>query len=366
MKKQFKLLMLSGVMASAVLASCKSSDSVVVYDDQAKGTVYRANRDTKRQDMETGSTRVYAKKSANRDVITTYTAPDDASTVVQTKRVVRSSNVPVESSSYYAPDAPNVAIAISPAPQYTPEYVDMTGQPQYNTYQAPQPVRQNRQTYQSQDYYYDDYSQPQYNSGRNKALDNNLSNRPNAYTLSDDMYTPEYRAMMNRRQSRVNNPQQVQRSNPYDGLMTVQDGNVVPYVQSQPQQQYYQAQPQQQYYQAQPQQQYYQAQPQQQYAAPQQHCNAYVASQQPQQYVVPVQPQQQYESTVVEVYSAPVQNTYASNAAVSNYPATLYFKNGAKLTGVLVEIDNEVCQFRMSEGRTVNFATKDILKIERR
>lgn len=36
MKKQFELLMYTGIIAGAVMTSCKTPDSVVVYDDQAR------------------------------------------------------------------------------------------------------------------------------------------------------------------------------------------------------------------------------------------------------------------------------------------------------------------------------------------
>lgn len=344
MKKQSQLLMYTGIMAGVIITSCKSSDSVVVYDDQAQPKVYRATK----SDVAAGETgKTYAHSVQNGKVVsrtitnTIVKSPDQP--VYQAKAQNNTCPMIVETVQNY-PDNP-------PAGQYIPQVIDMTtrnnGQGSvYNYNQSVEAVNPNYGTYPSAQVYNTQRvtRSNQRTSGRNKSLDHNLYNRPTAYTLTDDMYTPEYRSMMYNRQNRSSyNQQSVQNApnNPYDGLMTIENGNVVAYN-SQPriiQQQQYTLQ--------------------QQYQEPQ-----------PQQYVVPVEPQPQYyypqAQTNVPNTSAYVYSQNEVAQAEANYPATLYFKNGAKLTGTLVEIDNSACMFKMAEGRLVNFSTKDILKIERR
>lgn len=311
MKKQFQLLMYTGIMAGAVMSSCKTADSVVLYDANARpNKVYKA---TGSNTADNGTNRVY-----------TRSGQSNQSVYVTTQSNAVASDLPPV---YEAKAAANCPYNNAPSAEYMPQVVDMTVQNNPQTGYYNQPVAQNYGTYNPTKVY---NTRRAYNNGyqaangRNKALDNNLYNRPTANTLSEDMYTPEYRAMVTGRQNRVDNIQSVQ-NDPYAGLMTLQNGNVVPYN-SQPQ-----VVAQQQYY----------AQPE---------------PAQPQQYVVPVEAQRQYY--------AESQNQVRQ--ADAGYPATLFFKNGAKLTGTLVKIDNSACMFRVAEGRLVNFATKDILRIEKR
>lgn len=306
MKKQFQLLMYTGIMAAAVMASCKTADSVVLYDADARpNKVYRATN-TAGAGTNTEYTRSVQKNGADYII----------------------SNTNAVTSNYQEQTAPSCPYSNAPSGQYMPQVVDMTTQNNVQTgyyNQQVQPVSQNYGAYNSVQVYNTRANNAyQSTTGRNKALDNNLYNRPTAYTLSEDMYTPEYRTMVNTRQNRGNNVQLAQ-NDPYTGLMTLENGNVVPYN-TQPQ-----IVAQQQYY----------AQPE------------YV---QPQQYVVPTEPRRQ----------CCVESQNEVRQADGSYPATLFFKNGAKLTGTLVKIDNTACMFKMAEGRLVNFATKDILKIERR
>lgn len=317
MKKQFQLLMCGGIMAGAIMSSCKTADSVVLYDANAHpNKVYRASG--------SNATTVTTNRASTSSASVCTASKNDLPPVYEVQAV---QNCPYSN-----------APAPAPAAQYMPQVVDMTAQSNAQPARYNQPAYQNYGGYNStQVYNTRRASSNQYTNGRNKALDNNLYDRPTAYTLSEDMYTPEYRAMVNGRQNRAYNVQTTQ-NDPYTGLMTLQNGNVVPYN-SQPQvivQQQYYAQP--------------------DYQQPQ-----------PQQYVVPAQPQQQYyaesQNVVVDAYGY-LQNEVRQ--ADASYPATLFFKNGAKLTGTLVKIDNSACMFRMAEGRMVNFATKDILRIERR
>lgn len=332
MKKQFKLLMYTGIMAGALMTSCKSSDSVVVYDDQARpaNKVYR----TSRGDAADSGT-----------VKPSYTRPEQNGKIVYSASAAPKPNKPAipDNQPVYQVEVvevqsvPNDEIN-TPNGQYMPQVVDMSQQnrprashnhpapPAFHSYGAAScgqvqtcSARKPNKSYQQ-------------TTGRNKSLDNNLYNRPNAYTLTEDMYTPEYRAMVNNRQE----------SN-YNRPAAPNELNSEPRVVKQ-------------------------------HPHPQPHLHPHPQNEQgkPQQYVVPVEPQQQYNVQVIEsqgpnttayVYS------YSQNEvgqADANYPATLYFKNGAKLTGTLIAIDNSVCQFRMSEGRVANFATKDILRIEKR
>lgn len=343
MKKQFQLLMYTGIMAGALMTSCKSSDSVVVYDDQARpaNKVYRASRGDAASST---TTRSYERSEQNGKVVYSASATSKAN-----KAAAVPDNQPV-----YQVEVVEVQTAPSyqintPSGQYMPQVVDMSQQNMPRAYHS-QPAAPAYQSYGASYGQVQTYSAPQSNRSyqqttrRNKALDNNLYNRPNAYTLTEDMYTPEYKAMVNSRQGRHCNRPAVQ-NDPYAGLMTIENGNVVPYN-SQPRV----------------------VQQQQYYAQPQPQCQ----QGQPQQYVVPVEPQQQYNVQVIE-NQAPNAPAYAYSysqnevrQADANYPATLYFKNGAKLTGTLIAIDNSVCQFRMSEGRIVNFATQDIQRIEKR
>ena len=345
MKKQFELLMYTGIIAGAVMTSCKTPDSVVVYDDQARPKVYKATKgDVATQQIN----RTYTRNDQNSKVIYSaneYTAPIQSNQPVY-QAPVKTNSCPM------AAVQPVQNYQDNSSAQYMPQIVDMTtarnnqNQPSvYNYNQTAQPVIPNYGGYN----YVQVYNTHQSNrtnqsvNGRNRSLDNNLYNRPNAYTLTDDMYTPEYRSMMYNRQNRSAYNQQPVQNDPYTGLMTVENGNVVPYN-NQPriiqQQEYY-------------------VQPQVQYQEPR-----------PQKYVVPAEPQQQYYYPQPQS-QAPDNPVYSySQTEVrqieEGYPATLYFKNGAKLTGTLLNIDNSACMFKMAEGHLVNFATKDILKIERR
>lgn len=305
MKKQFLLFMYTGIMAGAVMTSCKSSDSVTYDSDR----VYTAPGYGSISNTSTAS-KSSARPEKNGKVV--YSAATRAATTNQVNAE------PVNNQPIYEAAA---------TPQQMPQIIDMSVQNQ------PSPYYNYNQYEQAQVYTAPYNSRPVYQrgSGRNRSLDNNLYNRPDGRSITYDMYTPEYRAMMNGYPTRsYNSYSQPVNNDPYAGLMTVENGNVVPYN-SQPrvvqQQQYY----------PQPQQQYYGEQYQQQYQ-----------NVQPQQYVAPAQPQQVYAT------------------ATENYAATLYFKNGAKLTGTLVRIDNSICQFKMSEGRVVNFSTQDIQRIEKR
>lgn len=341
MKKQFELLMYTGIIAGAVMTSCKTPDSIVVYDDQARPKVYKATKgDVATQQVN----RTYARNDQNTKVI--YSANENAALI--------QSNQPV----YQAPVKTNSCpmAAVQPqdnsSVQYMPQIVDMAtarnNQNQssvYNCNQTAQPLIPNYGGYNHVQGYNTSRSNrtSQSVNGRNRSLDNNLYNRPNSYTLTDDMYTPEYRSMMYNRQNRSSYNQQPVQNDPYAGLMTIENGNVVPYN-TQPriiQQQQYYVQPQVQYQESQSLQYVVPAEPQQQYYYPQPQSQA------------PDSPVYSYSQTEVRQIE-------------EGYPATLYFKNGAKLTGTLLNIDNSACMFKMAEGRLVNFATKDILKIERR
>lgn len=345
MKRQSQLLMYAGIMAGVIMTSCKSSDSVVMYDDQVQPRVYKA---TKGDAAARETSRTYARgEQSGKEVYRTTTTTNTIVKSVDQQPVYQPqpNNVAVV---HHTPNYQNSPVATT---QYMPEVVDMTNKNKFgqSAYNCSRPVKSVNPNYGAYNYV-QDYNprSSRYNqsAGRNRSLDHNLYNRPNAYTLTDDMYTPEYRSMMHNRQNGASYGQQPSQNvqvNPYgyyDGVVTVENGTYNNQPRIVQQQQYYtQAQP--------------------QYQEPQ-----------PQQYVVPVEAQQQYYYPQPQV-NASNNYTYAYSQnevrqPEANYPATLYFKNGAKLTGTLVNVDNQVCVFKMSEGRMTNFATKDILKIERR
>lgn len=354
MNKHLKSLVFSGVLASAVLMSCKSNESVVTYDSQtSQGTVYRSENKVRRQNQnqETGYTRYYTKPVDNtitqvretssyqvEEIASNRRNPNAGNSEQVVIRTITRSEEPVQST--YSNNVQPVQVAAPAAYTNAPEYyASETTQPQQNNF-SPEYISMSGSTARNQSNYngpqhqpiqrgrisgYDLYNRPASSNGyaagagRNRALDNNLANRPNSYTLSQDMYTPEYRAMMAQNQSSQYNTQQPQqrRNTSYEGLMTVTEtGDVVPYVYVEP--------------------------------AP---------VQQPQQCSY----QQQYQQPQVQNYSQPQTNVQV----VENYKATLVFANGAKLSGTIVRRDNSIIDFRMAGGREISFSASDVVRVER-
>lgn len=349
MKKQINMFVLSGVLISSFSVACFAQGNTEVYSStQGQPTVYKIYRKPAVQSSDNSN----QQSNDNRGYETTYQQSNvyvskNGSTVYQAQiqdvEVQPAYNTPAVASS----NMPPVIDMRQSQPQQ--QVYNQPQQSYQNTYTAPPAPNNNAKAVHSingtqlygaksnnrysqaapANNYNNNYNYSRTN--RNRQLDYDLSNRPNAYTVVDEMYTPEYRAMMS------GDPNYKQYNSDYytEGEMTFVNGqieNVGPY----------------------------QPQP--------------LPGYQHHEYVAPPQPRVASVQTYVTPPVAPQQNAgYSQN---TNRPApqpqqqvmsgdVVYFKNGAKLSGKVLSLDESLCQFRMTNGNVANYSTADILKIEK-